>query len=182
MLELQEIAKLHSVWSTYYPSALKGDRDIHTERWSKAFEGNTFEQVRTAIEKLSNEWKDTYEPPFSQLIKYVNAEADKTEETNKKKKRRIVTPEEELANLYDKYTQILNSNKNLSDENALIIAERLETLKPFYKLFNGEGWEMRYAKYFRIENRPFFQNYKELDNGLELYLSEHNVREDYECY
>lgn len=182
MLNLQEIAKLHNVWSTYYPSALKGDRDIHTERWSKAFSQYTFDEVRNAIEKLSNEWTDTYEPPFSQLIKCVEAEANKNSDKIKKNKRRIATPEEELSNLYERYSKMLRENQNLKPEARAELNRRREAIKEYYALFHGEGWQYRYAKYFRIENRPFFQKYKDLENGLELYLSEHNVREDYECY
>lgn len=112
MLEIQDIAKLHGVWSTYYPSALKGDRDIHTQRWLKAFQDNTYNEVREAIEKLSNEWLDTYEPPFAQLIKYVNAESNKNKDENKKHKRKIVTPEEELANMYTKILETARTKIN----------------------------------------------------------------------
>lgn len=188
MLDIKEVAKLHSVWSTYYPSALKGDRDIHTDRWMKAFQDSTFDEVREAIEKLSNEWNDTYEPPFAQLIKYVEAEANKNEGENKKRKRRIITSEEELAAMYEQITEKLANNelpgndKKLSEEAIDKLNKQAKTLKPFYDLFNGEGWQYRYAKHFKIENRPFFQSYKKLKNGLELYLSEHSIRDDYENY
>lgn len=176
MIEVNEIAKLHGVWSTYYPSALKGDRNIHTERWQKAFKEFTFDEVREAIEILSNSWKDTYEPPMVELIKSVNRVHDKANAKKKVYRRRVSFPEEEIAALYKELRKKILEGK-VQEEAILAIEERMKVYEKCYLLYNGEGWKSRYFDHFRVYDHEIFTPYKGLPDDKELFLQEHNPRE-----
>lgn len=135
-----------------YPNFIRNENDRATNDkinlYLKELEQFSCEDVSNGFRTYLNSDRYCYPPHLKDLKDFAKMEQNKSKTKSRCNKRRIITAEEDCAN---EYKELMSKNKNPTGERK----EYCKKLAPFYLLFNGNGWEERYEKYFGKPREEF---------------------------